>query len=428
MFGCAYNAATYGLALAMTPKLIHGWLYHGKYRQSLPQRLGRNFPLLPKRSGPNVWIHAVSVGETKAVAPLVRKLKQELPNATVLISNITETGHLEAKRSIPEADAHVFLPFDFQRTTRRVLKQFSPDLVLVTETDIWYNFLKEARREGATVALINGKMSEQTQRRLARVPWVAKHLLGCFDTLCVQADIYHKRFLSLGVSEEKMTVTGNLKFDSQMKAMKDTDKETLRQRLGIEKGDKVVVLGSTHDPEERELLLQLIPLWTRYPRMKLLVVPRHPERFDAVAKILETMDLGYTRYSSPSSVGQRITLIDTMGLLTHCYQIADVAVVCGSFTEHVGGHNILEPCEFGVPTLFGPEMHAQPDMAELARGSKGALAVTMENIGGAIDRLLQDENFYAQQSQRACTLARAQKGATERSWEVILQKVRGSAC
>lgn len=399
--------------------MLHHRLRYGKYKNSLKKRLGRNFPELPETRGPKIWVHAVSMGETKAVAPLVRGLRQEHPDAQIILSAVTETGHEEGRRSVPEADAHVYLPFDFAPVVRRVLKKFSPDLVVLCETDIWYNFLQQAKDHGAKVVLVNGKLSERSQRRLKRLPWVAKHLMGCLDRLCLQGEIYRERFASLGVAPEKMHVTGNLKFDGQSVALSSKERQALRTQLGIEAGDVVITLASTHETEEELLLKAIEPLMERYPQLKLLIVPRHPERFGTVAALLPS----HFRYSQGVNSGKkRIGLIDAMGVLKHCFQVSDIAIVCGSFTAKVGGHNILEPCEFAVATLFGPHMHAQPELTESALAAKAALQLSPSDLAYHLEQLIREPERRQVLGQAGASFAKSQKGATQRSLDLLKNK------
>lgn len=416
LFGTIYNISTYVLAAAWLPKLLYQRARHGKYKESLSQRLGRQFPAIPKRSGPKIWVHAVSMGETKAVAPLIRKLREQYPEASIVLSAITETGHQEGKRSAPEADAHVFLPFDFAPVVKGVLRQFSPDLVVLCETDIWYNFLSQAKKGGAQIALVNGKVSERSQRRLACLPWLSAQLYGNLDLLCLQGEVYRDRFASLGVPESKMHVTGNLKFDGSSKELSADEKCQLREQLGIQGGDLVLTLASTHDPEESLLLEAIRPVMERHPKLKLLVVPRHPERFDTVAGLIPEAH----RYSTgANSEGKRVVLVDAMGVLKNCFQVSDLAIVCGSYTEKVGGHNILEPCEFAVPTLFGPHMHAQPELAESVLAAEAALQVPTEELGATLEQLITNPSQRAALGSAGQAFARSQQGATQRSFQLL---------
>ena len=418
LFRLAYTLGTYVLGAVLGPRLLKE-----KYRASLPARLGRVFPDLPERSGRKIWVHAVSVGETKAIAPLIRKLREEEPDAVILISNVTETGHQEAKRSIPEADGYTFLPFDYRGIVRKVLDRFTPDLVLLCETDIWYEFLSQCKERGAEIVLVNGKLSTRSQRRLARVPWIAKQLYQPIDRMLVQAEVYRRRFARIGVPRDKLQVTGNLKFDGEYPVLSDEEKVDFRKRLGLSDEDLVLVLGSTHAPEERQLLKALKGLWDTYPQLKILLVPRHPERFDALADYLRNeQHLPFSRYSildrSPRRA-KKIVLVDAMGVLLKCYQVSDVAIVCGSFTSKVGGHNILEPCQYGVPTLFGPHMHAQPDLCESALAARAAEQVELATVADAVKRLLADEQGASELGAAGSRFALSQQGATERSLALV---------
>ena len=176
-----YEIALWLLALIYLPKLIYDYFFRKKYNQSIARRLGFNFPLITKGKRSLVWVHAVSVGETKAISSLIKTIRNQLNNPIIVISSITETGHDEAKRSIQLADYHVYLPIDFRFIIRPIIKRAAPDLVILTETDFWYNFLKSAKDSGAVIALVNGKISERSFRRFKKTPYFTKETILFFQ-------------------------------------------------------------------------------------------------------------------------------------------------------------------------------------------------------------------------------------------------------
>jgi len=248
--------------------------------------------------------------------------------------------------------------------------------------------LKEVKAAGANVVLVNGKLSERSFKRLLFLPFFAKRLFSFIDRFCLQSERYEERFAKLGVPEEKISVTGNLKLDITPDLMSLEEKERLKNELGIGAEERLIVLGSTHAPEEEELLAALDAL--KIPHLKVLLVPRHPERFAKVAAGVQAGGHSLLHYSRREKRGgdERIILIDAMGLLHKCYQIADVAVVAGSFTQRVGGHNIFEPVQVGVPVLFGPHMQAQNDLRELVLSSGCGFQVSLQELSGKVLELL----------------------------------------
>lgn len=406
-----YELGLYGLALLSIPKL-----FQKKYRKSWKQRLGIGFPTIKKEGRPLIWIHAVSVGETKAIATVAKKLKERSDHPLILISSITETGHAEAIRSLPFADYHVYLPLDLSRIIRPIVRKLKPNLVIVTETDFWFNFLEEAKRQGAKIALINGKISERSLKRYKRFPSFTRPLFSLFDHFCVQSQHYTKRFLDLGINPDKITVTGNLKLDSTPPFMDLEEEAEWKKSLGITENDLVLTLGSTHAPEEK-MLLSCLP---SIPNLKILLIPRHPERFDEVAKILEDQNINYFRLSKKNPTGsEKVILIDAMGMLWKCYQISHVSIVAGSFTPKVGGHNIIEPLFYGSSLIYGPFMHAQPELDEIVQNAKAGLKVDPKDLSQTIQRLLSSPDERHTLNHAALLLIKNLQGSTEATIQII---------
>lgn len=386
-----YTSALFILAILALPKFLYHYFIQKKYRSNFLQRLGIGYPKIIKTAKRLVWIHAVSVGETKAIAKLAKQLKSAEPDTQFVISSITETGHAEALKSLAWADYHVFLPFDLSFVVAPILRSASPDLVILTETDLWYNFLKAAKARNAKIAVVNAKLSEKSFLRLIKLTFFARALYGPVDLFLTQNATYRERLLKLGVEEAKVYETGNLKFDEDYPMMADADLVALRARFGITPEDRLVILGSSHDPEEHLVLDQLKSLFSEIENLKLLIVPRHPERFNQVEECIKQSGLSYFRYSQavPHPQG-KVVLVDTMGILRQCYQMAHVAIVGGSFTAKVGGHNILEPSAYGVPVLFGPYMFSQPDMLPLVLNHQAGFQLEPSQLKEFVKDLLLD--------------------------------------
>lgn len=416
-----YEFTLWILALIAFPKMLYMLVSKGKYRDSFLKRFGKGFPDIQKGTRPLIWIHSVSVGETKAVAALAKMLKAREDHPIILISTITETGQAEAHRSIPEADYHVYLPFDFRAVVAPIVHRVKPDLVVLSETDFWYNFLSAAKGSGARIALVNGKLSEKSLKRFEMMPFLCAHLFRLVDLFCLQSVHYRARFEQLGIPSNKIIVTGNVKFDEHYPSMNPTETESWKQSLGIAPGDRVLVVGSTHDSEEKLVLDALKPLWQAFPRLKVLLVPRHPERFPVVAALLAKEGYSFAKMSDnkPAVADSRVILVDAMGVLRNCYQIADLAIVAGSFTDNVGGHNIMEPSWYGVPVLFGPFMYSQPELVDLMLHYKAGLQVEPEKLSDVMARLLTHENERKILGGNGMRLISDMKGATRKTFEAL---------
>lgn len=420
IFSIFYEIIQWFLAFFYLPKFAYDTIFRKKYRQSLLFRLGYDFPLIDKGKRPLIWVHAVSVGETKAVSSFIKLLRQKLQDPLIIISNATETGHAEAKRSISCADHHVYMPFDLRCIVKPIVKRIAPDLVILSETDLWYNFLQEAQKAGAHIFLVNGKLSDRSFNRFKKIPFFTKKLFAFFNLICVQSSHYYQRFEALGIQKDKLKVTGNLKFDDEYSYLDQGQKEIWKKQFQLSDNAKAVVVGSTHDPEENLILEQFQGVWKEFPNTRLIIVPRHPERFDDVALLLEKKNIPFQRFSEPGKqVNAKVILVDTMGVLRQCYQLADVAIVAGSFVSHVGGHNILEPSSYGVPVLYGPYMHSQPELMELMQKFQAGKQVEMINLGSTLLELLKDGDKRSHLGKNGLHMFKSTSGATQKTWESI---------
>jgi 3-deoxy-D-manno-octulosonic-acid transferase len=408
------------ISLIALPKLIYMRLIHKKYKSSFCKRLGKNFPDIEKKSQSLIWVHAVSVGETKVAAVMVKQLKKEYPNSMIVVSSVTETGHVEAMRAIPQADYHVYLPFDFAWIIKSIVNKTKPDLVVICESDFWYNFLNASKAQGAKIVLINGKISENSMNNFSKIPFFSQNLFSKIDFYCLQNKHYQDRFAALGISSEKMAITGNIKFDDTCIPLSDEQLHDFRSSLGIKKGDQVLVFGSTHDPEEKFFIKCLQELWEIFPHLKAILVPRHPERFKEVKFLLEKHRIPFHKFSKvDKEIKANVILMDAMGLLRKCYQLADIAIVGGSYTSKIGGHNIMEPSWFGIPALFGPFMHQQPELVELVKEYGAGVQIKVEEIVPTVENLLKDSEKRAHIGRRGLQMIHELNGANTKTLKVI---------
>jgi 3-deoxy-D-manno-octulosonic-acid transferase len=337
--------------LAMTPLFL---LRREKYASGFSQRLG-NYPEFKHDGRDVIWLHCVSVGETNAARPLVDALRTEFPDHCLVVSTTTRTGQeLAQKIFVDKADAVVYFPFDFKFSVERALAHFKPSLVLLMETEIWPRFIHEAHTSGAKVAIVNGRLSQRSFKRYSRVRSFVRRVLHDVDLALMQNDPDADRIVELGIANKKIAVTGNLKFEQ---TIGDTDSqftEEFRDRFNISREMPLIIAASTHEPEERYVLESLDGLLGHSCR--LMVVPRHPERFDAVEKLLRASPYRFVRRSSPPAEDDRdveIIFLDTIGELRSAYPLAEIVFVGGSLIPH-GGQSILEPAVEGKAIVTGP--------------------------------------------------------------------------
>ena len=423
MINIIYEFGLILLGILALPKFLYLWIYKKKYHDSILQRLGFSFPEINKQGKTLIWVHAVSLGETKAISTLVIMMRARWKDSIILFSTTTETGNGEARKTVP-ADYFVYLPFDFSWVIKPAIRRIRPDLVILCESDFWLNFLEVSKEVGAKVAIVNGKISARSENRLLKIPSFAKKLFSPVDLFCVQDETYAKRFQALGVPSDKIVITGNLKFDGNYPKLTQTELFEWRSHLGIAPDDPVIVVGSTHNPEESEIIHAMGKVWNRFPRLKVILVPRHPERFDEVAALLKKQKIGFRRLSQGASKGadhgnEPVILIDAMGQLLKCYQIAEIAIVAGSYVQRVGGHNILEPCWYGIPVVYGPYMHGQPSFLELIQKYGADVEVPMEEMSSQLIQLMESPDRRKSLGDLGLKLTSDLHGATEKTMNLL---------
>jgi 3-deoxy-D-manno-octulosonic-acid transferase len=418
MFSTLYDLCLVLVGLVVAPFfLAKRWR---KYRLTLSERLGLRLPQFERREGDVViWLHAVSMGETKALSALFYKLKAAYPAARLCISTTTETGLNEAKRLMKEAEVHFLLPLDFSWNMRRLFRRIRPSLLILSEGDIWYHLLYFAKQSGARVALVNAKLSERSCHHFKRFRSFTRRLFQLIDLFCLQNEIHCARFASLEIPTHKLHVTGNMKLDVLPKCIEGKELQDFKVKLGLAPEAPVFVIGSTHAPEEELLLPMLQSLIARIPALKVLLVPRHPERFETVEALLQRNRIDYALFSQGGPCLAPLVLVDAMGVLTQCYQVATLAFVAGSYKEEVGGHNIFEPIPLGVPALFGPHMRSQLELKELVLAAGAGLEVPLEAFESTVYALLTDPQKRRDYSAACSRLALSVQGATDRTFALI---------
>ncbi len=423
-----YALYSVGLSIAFgcrLPGVLVQAAAHGRYRTGLGERLGRYH--LPPLEAPPVWLHAVSVGEVVAAAPLARALREARPGCPLLVSTVTETGRAMAGQRMPEAAATVFFPLDFAFAVRRALEAARPRAVLLAETEIWPNFLRACRARGVPVAVVNGRISPRSFRRYRWVRGPFRRVLSDIACFAMQTAADAERIVALGAPTDCVRVTGNLKFDALGSTAPEADAAVVRRDLGLEVGRPVLLAGSTHRGEDAPVLDAFEGLRAQHPTLALVLVPRHPERCGEVEGLLRGRALGVARRSAGAAPpGTDVILVDTVGELGRLYAAADVAFVGGSLVP-VGGHNILEPAAVGVPILVGPHLQ---NFAEIAAAFQEAGAMITvrdaEELATATRDILDDPDRGRDLAARANAVLAAHRGATRRTLD-LLRLILGTA-
>ena len=382
------------------------------YRTLPGERFGR-YRGAARAAGPDVlWIHAVSLGETRAIAPLVERLLRDSPQRSILLTHMTATGREAGRALFGNRVVQAWLPYDFPFAVRRFFAQFHPRAGLLVETELWPNLTAEAVRRGVPMLLVNARLSERSAKGYRRIAALSRPLFRALDGVAAQSKPDADRLRELGARE--VTVTGNLKFDVTVPAQQRTRAAELRERFGTNR--PVLVLASTREGEE-VLLLDALARATTLPATTLIViVPRHPQRFDAVAALLAERRLVFVRRSSNDAVAAdcRIVLGDSLGEMLAYYVAADVAFVAGSLLP-LGGQNLIEPIAAGVATLIGPHTFNFGQASGDAILANAALRVRdADDVFATAARLLVDAAARNELIANAQTFIAAHRGATER--------------
>lgn len=396
------------------PKILWQTLTKRKSREYLLHRLALCLPRVSLKS-PVIWIHAVSMGETRAMIALYRTLREHHPHATYIISSVTETGHLEAKRCLKEAAAYFFLPFDL--FIKKAVKLYQPDLLILVEGDYWANLFSAVKKQKGQIVVVSGKISQRSTNRFKKFPSLAHQFFAPIDHFCLQSHTIQERFQELGVPPNKITVTGNLKLDLALPP------SAVELQKIIPPHHKVLVVGSTHPGEEKLILSALTQLKEALPTLSLttLLVPRHPERFPTVATLLEKEKFPFLLYSKRQEYkgNEAIVLMDAMGLLLSCYQLADLAIVGGSFVPGIGGHNLFEPIACGVPVFFGPYVFAQPDLRKLVLEGEAGKEVSAEDLSQQLITYFQNTKTASDLRDNAQKVSQQGHGVTEKTYAAL---------
>jgi 3-deoxy-D-manno-octulosonic-acid transferase len=426
-----YDLLLLASALVLVPYYLIRGLRFGKSRRGIRERLGYYAPdRLTPLSGKRVfWIHAVSVGETRAAIPLVKGLKTAYPDCAVMISNVTETGHAIAE-TVREADLCLFFPFDLSWAVRRVLRQVRPALIIIVETEIWPNFVRLGKRAGIPIVLVNGRLSDRSFPRYRRVSLLMRPLLQHFSGFCMQSDLDAERIRQLGAAANLIEVTHNLKFDMQASIPDAEEGSSHRREFHLPEDCPVWVAGSTHAGEEEQVVAAYKNLVGRGRQLVLVLVPRHPERCRLVAEMLTQAGLSFVlrsglhREGADRRLGPGTVLLgDTLGEMLKFYSAADLVFVGGSLVP-IGGHNVLEAALVRKPVLFGPHMHNFKEISGLLLAAGGGIQVADgEALAAAVERLLDDAPLRARMAENGHLLLQAHAGATARTLRVIRKLV-----
>ena len=418
LYRCLINLA---IPFGLLALLIRG-LKNPEYWRRWPERFGFANAQVKSAAPYDLWIHAVSVGEARAAAPLVQAFLKTQPQAKILVTTTTPTGSAMVGMQLNNTVQHCYFPYDLAWAMRRFANLVSAKTVLIMETEIWPNMIAAVKASGSQLIYTNVRLSERSYSKYARFPKWVKSTLEQVDHFAVQSGLDRKHLESLGVLAERITETGSIKFDVTIAPSLRESAEVLRRQLGQDR--LIWIAGSTRENEESKVLAVFKKLKEQFPSLLLLLVPRHPERFDYIARKTQRRELNCVRRTEqadltalPADVD--VYLGDTMGELSLMYAASDVAFVGGSL-EPLGGQNILEPCALGVPVVFGPHMFNFPDISRWTiKEGAGRMVHNETELLQAIAELLSNPSLRDEMGNNGVRFIEAHKGALAKNSSLI---------
>ena len=412
----------YSLLLACAALLSLPWwavqmLRLGKYRSGLAERLGRVPARLNDAQPNSIWVHAVSVGEVLAVSQLVNDLQRRHPDRQVFISTTTATGQKLARQRFGE-NRVFFMPLDFGFAVRRYLNALKPQLLVIAETEFWPNLLHLARKRQTTVAIVNARISDRSFPRYKRFKWFFGRVLWEVDLFLTQTGEDAQRLRDIGAPTERVRVSGNLKFDVRPNAQPAL---IAGLRTAIGKDSPVIVCGSTAEGEEEPLLVAFQAVQRQFPAVVMILAPRHPERFEKVAALIASQGFSLQRRSQwqpAQPIRSGIFLLDSVGELAAIYELAGIAFVGGSLVP-TGGHNILEPAQYGAAILVGAHTFNFREIVSLFEQGGAVKTITAGTLGAQFLSLLGHVEDRQRMGRAAKDLFAKHAGATRRTLDAL---------
>jgi len=429
-----FNLIYFGVLLLFSPILLYRSVRQGKYRRGWRQkflgRIPRRQQVLKSRSeSPHtkiIWFHAVSVGEVKLLRPLLQTIRETLPDWRCAISTTSKTGMDLATQMFSNDWTVFYCPLDFSWAVEKAFQRLKPDMLVLVEQELWPNLIDTAKKNGVKLAIVNGRFGEGGYKRYLWIRPIIAPLLRQFDLIAPQNELYAGWFRRLGVSSEVIGITGSIKFDGANTDRNNPETQRLKQLAGITENDIVFLAGSTQYPEETFAVECYEHLKRDFPGLRLIIVPRHPERFGEVSAMLDSKEILWERRSTlresatvPPSSRARVLLVDTVGELGGWWGTATIAYVGGSMGKR-GGQNMIEPAAYGSAICFGPHTKNFRDIVEMMLRDNAAQVVhDQREMERFVRRCLEEPDFVEQLGTNAQTLVQRQVGATQKTLELL---------
>jgi len=386
------------------------------YRLRWSERFALSLPVV-KKGG--IWVHTVSVGETLGALPVIRHLLEAYPDQTVIVTTMTPTGSERVKAELGDKVYHIYAPYDLPDAINRFLNHLQPTKLLIMETELWPNIIAGAKSRGLDIILMNARLSERSAKGYLRVSSLTQSILKNITMIAAQHREDADRFIALGADESQILVTGNIKYD--LTIAEDLLLQGTKLRTGFT-SDLVWIAASTHRGEDEQVLDAHRIIRQQQPDAQLILVPRHPERFDEVAELCATQNIKFTRRSLGQDTEQPVYLGDTMGELLLLFAVADIAFVGGSLVA-TGGHNLLEPAALEKPVLTGPHDFNFKDINRQMLASKAAICINnAEQLAKQVIRWHENPNAMKAAGKQGLSVVKNNQGALKKLLEIIDSK------
>tara|TARA_R100001377_G_scaffold76890_1_gene53953 strand:+ start:360 stop:1718 length:1359 start_codon:yes stop_codon:yes gene_type:complete len=422
------NRLTYNILFTLIlPLIIVRLLWRSLKAPAYARRWAERFGLAKLDAGQReqkgrwLWIHAVSVGESIAAAPLIRKLRAEHPELPIVVTTMTPTGSERVREMFGDDVCHVYAPYDHPLAVTNFLRRFRPHTLVIMETELWPNIIHYTKATGGRVIVANARLSEKSARGYEKFPRLGKPMLEQIDCIAVQAQNDALRFQRLGVAQQQLRITGSIKFEIDVPEDLQHRRAVLADLIDGER--PILIAASTREGEEEKVLLAYKACLRKMPDLLLVLVPRHPERFRAVAKLVQERGLTLVRRSDNALVSElcNVFLGDSMGEMLSFFSISDVAFVGGSLVP-TGCHNVLEPAALGLPVLVGPSQYNFQTICEQLEEAGALRSVAdADGLASAVLQLFEDANLRGKMGEAGRAVIQENRGALQRSYEIVWQ-------
>ncbi len=407
--------------LAM-PFIFLRLLWRARFAKNFPYRFAERLGFCPHQLDSCIWVHVVSLGETIAATPLIRALQTRYPDQTILLTNMTATGLARVAAVFGESVKSACIPYDLPDAVSRFLDRVKPRILVVMETELWPNLFAACKRRAIPVVITNARLSEKSAAGYRRILSLTQTMFSAISVLASQGQADAERFIALGMPQNRVSITGSLKFDLELPARLATDAPALRSTLGESR--LIWVAASTHPGEDEIMLAAHEILRQQFTNALLILVPRHPERFDSVANLVQEKGFSVVRRSRgacPSDAA--VYLGDSMGEMMLMYAVCDVACVAGSFAQ-VGGHNMIEPAALHKPIVTGPVLFNFAEISAAMLAAGGMLRVNnATELAATLIKLFSDATYRQHMGDKAFSVVEKSRGALKRQLDLIASQI-----